>query len=657
MNPLQRRRLLFLSCFFVVWGLVVVGRLLHIQVVRHESFVQRAAKQQERTISLTPVRGSIYDREGRVLAESIAASSIYADPQSMRDPRLVVKELSSIRALQIDPAELEKRLRRGGEFAWIARQVSPEVVEQVKGLRLSGVYFLEEHKRLYPKESLAASLIGYAGVDGTGLAGVEHSFDRYVRGRPGTVTLLRDARRGVYMVGGEGTHAAVDGNDVHLTIDQVIQFLAERSLEKAVRRSGALGGSIIVADPAGGSILAMASYPGFDPNRFRDFPPASWRNRAVQDLYEPGSTFKIVTAAAGLERDLVTPSQMLDCGNGKIEIANVTIREHDGKQYSFLSFEDVIAQSSNVGTIRVALSLGPRLFYEYIKRFGFGDRTGIELPGEAAGILRRPEKWSLISNAELSIGQEIGVTALQLLRAMSIVANGGRDMKPSVLSKVVDRKGKTIATREPLPPRRVISERAAAILNEILKTVVTRGTGSLAALDEHVVAGKTGTSQKAGRGGYLADRYVASFAGYVPADRPRLVIVVVIDEPRGQHYGGIIAAPAFREVAEASLRYLGVRPSVPGRMISGDSLAAFSQRNQTRPTRRETPDGSEKTANGLVPDLRGFDAREAISKATRQGFEVRMEGSGVVTGQTPLPGAAAAEKTLELTLSSGAGSR
>ncbi|HEX6642165.1 MAG TPA: penicillin-binding transpeptidase domain-containing protein, partial [Thermoanaerobaculia bacterium] len=334
---------------------------------------------------------------------------------------------------------------------------------------------------------------------------------------------------------------------------------------------------------------------------------------------------------AGLEEHLVTPSQIVDCGNGSITIANITINEHDGHRYGLLSFEDVIVNSSNVGTARVGLALGEKRFYEWIRRFGFGERSGLPLPGEASGLLRRTDKWTQVSPASISIGQEIGVTPLQITRAVAAVATGGLLIEPRIVKRIVDDEGNTLAELPRHPPRRVMSEKTAAVLNEILKNVVARGTGEKAAIAEHVVAGKTGTAQKAGRGGYSADRYVGSFAGYVPADQPRLVILAVIDEPRGgEYYGGAVAAPVFREVAEGTLRYLGVAPSIPSRTIgvAPPLLAAFSQ-----PSTHAGP----ATA---VPDLRGLDARAAIARAVASGLTVRAIGSGVVTSQNPEPGGA-----------------
>ena len=626
----SQRRLLQLFAFLAAWALVVIARLVHVQLVRHDHYVARAQRQQERTLDLNPVRGAILDSRERVLAESVPAESIYADPQAIADRAAVARKLAKVKGLGLTARELQSRLRGDGSFAWIARQLPLEVSAEVKKLQLPGIYFLESRRRSYPRATLAANVIGYVGVDGTGLAGIEHSFDEHIHGTPGKVTLLKDARKAMYLVGGDGPNRPRDGHNVVLTLDSVIQFIAERSLEKAMKTWRATGGSVIVMDPNDGAILAMASYPTFDPNRFRDFNNVAWRNRNIHDVYEPGSTFKIVTAAAGLEERLVTPSQMLDCGNGQIQVANVTIGEHDNHQYGMMSFEDVIVNSSNVGTVRVGLALGQQRMYDWIRRFGFGEKTGLPLPGEETGILRQPKRWSLVSPASLSIGQEISVTPLQVVRAVAAVATGGMRIEPRIVEKVVDDDGKTIYEPPRIAPKRVMSEKTAAVLNEILKSVVTRGTGTSAALAEHVVAGKTGTAQKAARGGYSLDRFVGSFAGYVPADRPRLAIVVVIDDPRGQHYGGTVAAPVFREIAEGSLRYLGVAPSIPSRSIGIEAplLAAFSQ----------SPKAA--TEANSVPDLRGLDARAAIARAVSSGLTVRAIGSGVVTSQDPVPGGA-----------------
>jgi cell division protein FtsI (penicillin-binding protein 3) len=620
---MRRTRLTLLTAALLVWAVVVVARLAYVQIFRHDDYVTRAGKQQERTLELTPLRGSIFDARGRILAESIATQSIYADPQAIGDWKKAAALLASVPGMETDRKELEKRLRARGEFAWVARQVTPSVARAVRELKIDGVYFLEEHRRSYPKNTLAANALGYVGLDGEGLAGVEYAYDTHVSGKPGKVTLLRDARRGMYLVGGEGANAPADGNHVVLTIDEVIQFISERALQRAVKKWGAPRGSVIVMDPNDGSILAIASWPTFDPNHYRDYSADHWRNRPVQDLYEPGSTFKIVTAAAGLEEKLVTPSQIVDCGPGYIELAGTRIREHDGKVFGYMSFQDVLTHSSNVGTIRVGLALGQERLYRYMRDFGFGERTGLNLPGEAPGMLRPPRKWSKLSNAVLSIGQEIGTTPIQILRATSAIANGGVLVEPRIVDRVVDSSGRTIDHPKVAAPRRVISEKTAAILNEMLKTVVAQGTGRPAALADHVVAGKTGTAQKAGRGGYLPNKTVASFVGYVPADRPRLAILVVVDEPRSGEYGGTVAAPVFREIAEGALRYLRVEPSLPSKRVV---LAA----NDALPSVR-----GPAHATSLI----GLDTRSAVARATAAGLKVKSRGTGVVvTEERKAPG-------------------
>jgi cell division protein FtsI (penicillin-binding protein 3) len=640
---ISRKRLLMVGAFLVAWAIVVVGRLAQVQLFRHDDYVARAARQHERTIELTPVRGSILDARGRILAESVPAFSIYADPQAITDRRGAAKKLASVNGLGLTRVQLEQKLRGNSEFAWVARQVTDEVAREVRKLELPGIYALEEHVRAYPKGRLAASVLGFVNVDGEGLSGAELAFEDSLGGRAGRVTVLRDARRGVYLVGGEGQNAPVDGVSVELTIDEVIQYVAETALRDAIDTSRAEAGSVVVMDPNTGAILALASFPDFDPNSFRDFSKNAWRNRAIQDLYEPGSTFKIITGAAGLEEGRVTPSQMIDCEQGSIEIAGTRIREHGGHAYGYLTFEEVMEHSSNVGAIKVGLAVGPEAFYRRVTSFGFGSKSGIDLPGEGSGILRAPRKWSALSNAVLSIGQELAVTPLQIARATAVIANGGTLVTPHVISRVVDREGKVVSGYRPPPAPRVLSEKTAAVLNEILKGVVSHGTGSRAALEDHMVAGKTGTAQKAENGRYAPDKTIASFVGYVPADRPRLVILVVVDEPTIGQYGGEIAAPAFRQIAEATLRYLRVEPSIPGR-----NLGIETPRLDVRA--RPAPPAA---LPGSVPDLRGLDAREAISIATAAGLRVTTSGEGLVTAQSPEAGAPRGEtRVLKLTLAS-----
>lgn len=638
--PVTRSRLLLLAAALTVWGAVIVARLVYLQVVQHEQWEARAARQQERTVSLSPVRGAIRDREGRILAQSVMSRSIYADPTAVVDAGTVAKKLASIDDLELDARSLEKRLSAKSEFAWVARQVSDETAAAIEQMELPGIYSLDEPSRVYPQETLAAPLIGFVSIDGEGLGGAELASDRWARGHASKVTLLRDARRGTYQVGADTK--AVDGLDVHLTIDEVVQYIAESAVQNAVDRYRAAGGTAVVVEPSSGAVLAVASVPTFNPNQFGDYPPSRWRNRAVQDLYEPGSTFKIVTAAAAIEEGLVTPSQLIDCEQGFIEIAGRRVREHDSKRYGLMSFEDVLVNSSNVGTIKVGLALGPERMYRWFRRFGFGEPTGIQLPGEAGGILRPVERWSKLSNAILSIGQEIGTTSLQMTQAAATIANGGV-MKPlHVIDRVVDAEGQVVWEQPPVAGERIVSERTAALLNEMLKSVVTRGTGTNAALAEHAVAGKTGTAQKAGRHGYVPGRYVSSFVGWVPADRPRLVILVTIDEPRGAYYGGVVAAPVFREIAEASLRYLEVEPSVPTRKLALPSgrLATFSQ----------SPPAGELPPAGGAPDLHGLDARSAAAIAVAAGWDIRLEGDGVVTRQIPPAGVAREDRVLRVHL-------
>src|SRR5260221_4445906 len=420
---INHRRLLQLFAFLAAWAVVVVARLVQVQIVRHDYYVNKAQRQQGRTLALSAVRGAILDSRMRVLAESVSAESIYADPQAIVDREATARALAA--ALQEDSSELDARLSSNSSWVRIARPQPLVLTLEDKKLKLPGMYLIDDHGRSSPRGMLAANVVGYIGLDGQGLGGVEHSFDAFVHGKAGKVTLLRDARRGMYLVGGEGVNRPVDGNDVVLTIDSIVQFIAERSLQKAVDKYHAPGGSVIVMGRQDGSILALASCPTFDPNHYGDFAPESWKNRNVQDMYEPGSTFKIITASAGLEEGGVTPSQVLDCANGALPFGNVFIHEHGHNRYGLISFEEVMIHSSNIGAVRVGLALGQDRFYGWIRRFGFGERTGLPLPGETPGLLRHTERWSQLSNAMMSFGQEIGVTPLQLITAGASRGKGG----------------------------------------------------------------------------------------------------------------------------------------------------------------------------------------------------------------------------------------
>ncbi|MFL6194938.1 MAG: peptidoglycan D,D-transpeptidase FtsI family protein [Thermoanaerobaculia bacterium] len=573
------RRLGFVAALGVLWVLLIAARLYHLQVARYDHYTSKAARQQQRVVTLDPPRGTIYDAYGRELAVSIQVDSAYAVPPEVRDPAATARKLAGV-VRGIDVAKLTRQLASDREFIWVARKLDPPVADKVRELELPGLYFLPESKRYYPMAELAAQVLGYVGTDNHGLSGLELQYDREITGKPGVRTVLRDARRGTVVSPDLSFSEAEPGHDLYLTLDATIQHIVERELAKAVEERHAKRGSAIFLDPETGGVLAMAAYPAFDPNDFGNYPEERWRNRAITDVYEPGSTFKIFTAAAALQAGVVHGADTIDCGNGGITLYR-DIRVRDHHPYGMLTFAQVISKSSNVGVIRVAQRLTNERFYATLTAFGFGRPTEIDLPGESAGILHDVRRWGMLEKSYIAFGQGVSVTPLQLVNAAAAVANGGRLFKPHVVAAVS--RGEARMPRFPAPPvaSRPISPATAGQLSALLEGVVTEGTGKTAAVAGYRVAGKTGTAQIPVRGGYLRNAYLPSFVGFAPADRPALVGVVAIAEPQGyQYYGGQVAAPVFGAIARQVLIYRGVHPERerpalwPGEVLMASAPAA-----------------------------------------------------------------------------------
>jgi cell division protein FtsI (penicillin-binding protein 3) len=553
----------------------VAGRLVYLQVFERAELTARAEQQQESLITIEPKRGTIFDRMGRELAVSLDVDSIYGVPSAVKNPRLLARRLSPV--LHEDPRALERKFSSGRSFVWLSRKADPAKVERVKALGLTKeVGFLHEARRFYPKKALAGPVLGFTNVDNEGLEGVEREYDKVLRGVSGRVLAEKDAFGRMVFPGGPGFQYTLPkaGKDVVLTIDEVIQHIAEKELDRALAGARARGGVCLVMNPQTGELLALSVRAGangrgaFNPNTPQQYRPAEWRNRAVTDAFEPGSIFKPVLAAAALEEKAVHPQERLDCSAGSIKVADRVIR--DAHKNGVLTFTDVIAESSNVGTIKVSQRLGRERFFKYITAFGFGRKTGVDLPGEIPGLVKDYRLWSGVSIGSIAIGQEIGVTPLQMAAAYGAIANGGMLMKPYVVAEIVDRDGKDGATFGPQPVGRVVSEETCGRLRKILQRVVESGTGQKARPAGYTAAGKTGTAQKIDQrtGFYSKDEYVSSFVGFVPASAPKLVILVMIDSPEGVVGGGSVAAPAFRAVAEQSLAYLQAPPDdTGGRML------------------------------------------------------------------------------------------
>jgi cell division protein FtsI (penicillin-binding protein 3) len=627
-----KSRLAVVLALFTLWLGAMGWRLWDLQVLRHDEFARRAERQQQRVIELDPPRGTIYDARGREIAVSVEVESAFAVPRELADVDDAATRLAS--TLGLDRDRLRRQLGADREFVWVARKLDPPQVAAVRQLDLDGVYFLEESKRYYPLRQTAAQVLGYVGTDNQGLAGLEAAYDQVVAGKPGRRTVLRDARQGMALPPGMPAAAPEPGADLHLTLDAAIQSIAEEELDKAAKDLHARSGSVVLLDPATGAVLALASYPTFDPNDFRSANDAERRDRAIADAYEPGSTFKMVTAAAALEQGLISPDDRIDCEMGGITLAGVHISDH--KRFGLISFRDVIAKSSNVGAIKTALRVSNRDFYDTIRGFGFGRPTGIDLPGESPGLLMPVERWPGIAKAYIAFGQGISVTPLQLASAFAAVADGGRLLEPYVVRRIGSGADARDVHPQPVERGRPVSPRTVATLTELLSGVtVEGGTGKEAAIPGYPVAGKTGTAQKALPGrGYLPDQFVASFVGFAPADHPAVVGLVVLDDPHGNYHGGEAAAPVFGAIVRKVLLYLDVEPErqTPERW-------PFESDPADPPLERSADAGAPPPPSGTFPDLAGRTAREAVAAIAALDLRPVLRGSGVVVRQAPLPGA------------------
>jgi cell division protein FtsI (penicillin-binding protein 3) len=626
-----RQRAVIAGGLLALWAVAIESRLLYLQVARHTDLVARADRQQKRTIDAPAKRGEIRDRNNRVLAVSVDVDTIYAVPSDIDDPKQAARALC--RALDDcsppDRAELEEKLGRTSQFTYVQRFVSHAAYERVKALDLEGVGFMKESRRFYPNKELASQVLGYVGTDNVGLGGLEAAYNKSILGASGTVLVQTDARRRAFS---RIERLPTSGANLELTIDEYLQHIVERELEAGVRAHKAAGGTAVVMDPATGEILAMASYPTYNPNTFRHASPEQRRNRAVQDLYEPGSTFKIVTASAALEEGIIKPTDLLDTAPGYIKMGSRKV--DDTHNYGTLSFADALVKSSNVGAIKVGWKLGPERLGAYVSAFGFGRPVSSDFPGESPGIVWNPARLDDSALASVSMGYQVGVTPLQMVTATSAVANGGRLLKPRIVRAVV-RDGVRTPT-DIVEVRRVISPRTAAELTTIMEDVIVRGTGTQAGVEGYTVAGKTGTAQKLVAGAYSHTDYNVSFTGFVPSRSPRFAIVVVVDTPRnGFYYGGSVAGPIFQKIADASLRHVGVPPTVfPAPPVLVDRKAQAVLPPAGEPVVVTVDDAGGRA----MPNLVGLGAREALRRMARLGVSLKMQGSGLVVAQYPEAG-------------------
>src|ERR1700730_4207679 len=666
-DRIAAKRLLIVAGVALLWSTAIVGRLGYLQLIRHSDYLARAQKQQQRTIEITPQRGVIFDRDMHPLAMSVPVKSAFAVPAEIADESLAAHLLSGI--VNVPQDVLQQRFQASRSFAWVSRKLPPEKVEAVTALNLKGIYFQDENQRFYPKRDLAAHVLGFVDPDERGLGGIESELDSQIRGKSEKIVVMADARQRWF----DGSEARRErGANVVLTLDEKIQYIAQRELSAAIATTRAMAGSVIVMNPNSGEILALANFPAFNPNAATNVPAEARMNRSVSAVYEPGSTFKLITLAAAFDQNLVRSEEVFDCEHGSGIFSGHRI--HDHKPFGLLTVADILAKSSDVGAIKIAGLVGEPKFYEYVRAFGFGTPTGVDMPGESRGLLRKVENWSGISLASISMGQEVGVTPIQLATAVSAIANGGTLYRPHVIAEL--RRGSKVLPATGLlaaiEPRQVIRPETAATLRRMMEGVVLAGgTGTLARLDGWTAAGKTGSAQKIDptTGRYSPSNFVASFTGFAPINNPAVTILVSMDSPVGLHEGGSVAAPIFKRIAEQVLPYLEVPRDVPlnARLIQaaykrqeatdGGSLEDFTPTDfsadfaelpadttaaKTAEPQAPAPEvmiGVGEGGDITLPDFTGKTMREVTASCLRLGLDPVLVGSNLATDQTPAAGA------------------
>ncbi len=667
----MKLRIVLLALALFAGAGAVARRAYDLQIEQGPVLRKLAEEQYLRDIRLAPKRGTIFDRRGAPLAVSVDVDSVWANPRELRarggDPMTTALALGRVLP-GVDVEALARRMALDRYFVWLERRVTPQQAAAIRAMNLPGVSMSSEARRYYPNRELAAHVLGFADIDGVGIEGLERQFEERLRGSVAAVPAIRDRRGRVVFSEQLLDDRAAQGDDLVLTIDKAIQTVAEHELALAVRTSEARAGTVIVMDPQTGELLALANYPTFNPNDPGNASPNARRNRAVTDRYEPGSTIKTFTVAGALAAGAIAPEQLIDCEHGAMRVAEYTI--HDSHPWDVLTPAQILARSSNIGTAKIGAALGRPGLFRTLRRFGFGELTGVTLPGETAGILRNYRRWYEMDAATIAFGQGVSVTTMQLAVAMSAIANGGRLMEPQLVRSVRDGRGEVVEERLPRVRREVVPAGTARLVGDMLTAVTgPGGTGVEAGIEGYLVAGKTGTAQKADYvgGGYAADQWVASFVGFVPADRPRLVIAVMIDEPVIEHYGGLVAGPVFRRVGEAALRHLGVPAADGGQLLAQrarESREAARRarveldqaRSACRAARREgrrceepvplaaelpaTPIDDRTLAQGetRVPEVGGRTARAALVVIAEAGLVADLEGSGVVASQSPASG-------------------
>ncbi len=633
-------RIATLLAFFLVLFIALGSRAFQLQILSSKSLKARAEKQHTQALQLQPDRGIIFDRNGEKLAATIMADSVCADPSKIDNPGVAAKALASV--LGTDKTLIQKKLTGAKNFCWIARRIAPEQVDRVQELGIEGIFIVKEPKRFYPSGELAGHLIGFVGSDANGLEGLELKYDQQLKGNPEKLLWTRDAKGKRLYPRVEKPEAAQKENyNLVLTIDSRIQHLVESNLKAAVKAKGAKGGFAIVMDPRTGEILALANEMGFDPNNFSTVDPGTGKNKAITDCFDPGSTFKPFLAAAAIEEGVVKETDLFNCENGNYRVADRVIHEAQRKRHGTLNFREILKYSSNIGSVKVAEKLGKEKFYQYIRNFGFGSKTGIDLPGEVSGLLRPVETWTRVDAATIAFGQGISITAIQLITALSAIANQGVLMKPFVVRGLMDRKGKLVQAYHPTIVRRIVSPETAKRLTHIMTDVVGAedGTGKQARIVNVAVAGKTGTSQKFDftRHVYSSERVKTSFMGFFPSDDPQVAILVILDEPQRDKWGGVAAAPVFREIGEQILTRFKTNirdnPLVEEERPGMDMKLKLASAPAPQAVQASSDEDDTR-----IPDFRGMSIREVLKKSKEKGLDIQIIGSGWATTQQPEAG-------------------
>jgi cell division protein FtsI (penicillin-binding protein 3) len=630
-------RLVSVLIFFLVLFIALFSRAFQLQVLSGEKLKNLAQRQHMATLQLQPERGMIYDRNGEKLAVSVLADSVCADPTRIADPVRASQQIAGI--LNLDKQVVMKKILEPKNFCWLARRISPDQAANVDNAEIEGIFLVKEPKRFYPNGQLAAHLLGFAGADANGLEGLENKYDDILKGKPEKMAWARDAKGKKIFLRVANDEAKKDESvNLVLTIDSRIQYLVETHLKEAVVSKGAKGGIAIVMDPKTGEILAMANEVGFNPNNINGLTPEKWRNRAITDYFDPGSTFKPFLVAGALEEKTVRESEKFYCEDGNYAVANRVIHEANRKRHGQLSVRDILKYSSNIGAVKIAQKLGKEKFYQYIDSFGFGMKTGIDLPGESPGLVRPVKKWTKVDTATIAFGQGVSVTAIQMIAAMSAIANGGVLMKPYILRSVTDKNNIPIKMYNPTVVRKVVSVETAKRMTNMLTEVVgsADGTGKNANIVNVAVAGKTGTSQKFdfSRGVYSSEKVRTSFMGFFPADNPQVAILVILDEPQRDKWGGVAAAPVFKSIGEQILNCFktNIRETPIFEQGKPNKVQLISAQETIFAS---SVDNNDESA---VPDFRGLTIRDAMKKAKAKSIELKVSGNGWAVRQYPPAG-------------------